>query len=146
MRQGLEVEINKRISVSVFDRFGRNHFMFLNQFDNTQKSLKKFEAQKLRHNLEDSLVSVEQKVEEKKKELALLSKFNRKKITEAENLWNHVEELKEDIESELDFFNSQNPDPTEDVQETESYGNRQVDQEATILQWRLDSLPKVPTD
>lgn len=145
VKQGLEVEINKRISVSVFDRFGKNNFMFLNQFDKTKKSLKNFETQKLRYNLEDSLITVDQEIQEKKKELLLLSRFNKKKISEAENLWDQAAELKEEIQSELDFLQSQTQSNTTNVQDTEFCGDEQ-DKEATIIQWKLDALPKVPTN
>lgn len=145
VKQGLEVEINKRISVSVFDRFGKNNFMFLNQFDKTKKSLKDFETQKLRNSLEDSLITVEREIQDKKKELVLLSRFNKKKISEAENLWDQAEELKEELQSELDFLQLQTQSKINNVSDAELYGEEQ-DKEATIIQWKLDALPKVPTN
>lgn len=147
VRNALEVEINKRISISILDRFGGKHCMFQRQFQNTKKSLENFEAQKHIYNLEDSICSVEKKLEEKKKELHILSRFNKKKINEAETLLEKVTELKEDIQSELEFI-SNHPQISEigHDEEAESCRDQEDDKEATIIQWRLDAIPQIPSN
>lgn len=147
VRNALEVEINKRISISILDRFGDKHYMFQRQFQDTKKSLENFEAQKHIYNLEDSICSVEKKLEEKKKELHILSRFNKKKINEAEILLEKVTELKEDIQSELEFINN-HPQISEigHDEEAESCRDQEADKEATIIQWRLDAIPQIPSN
>nr|CAC84330.1 hypothetical protein [Saimiriine gammaherpesvirus 2] len=134
-----ETEINKKASVSLFDRFGGKSCIFLHQLDHTKKSLIKHENLKRQKSIEGMLQAVDTSIQEKRKELSLLKNFNRHKLTAAEDLQDKILELKEDIHFEIESLNNGQPSS----QEEENSSETSVPD--TIMQWRIEALPRVPS-
>lgn len=135
----LEVEISRKTAVSLFDRFGKDNYVFIKQFEEAQKCNQKFMNEKKRRAVESTLALVEQKIEDKKRDLKILREFNRGDIAQAETIAEKVEELKEDILSDIDLLCKD-----DDAELEGESGVETENLEHTILQWRISGLPRVP--
>ncbi|AJG42960.1 hypothetical protein KM481_gp30 [Harp seal herpesvirus] len=137
--KSLEAEINKRASISLFDRFGERSPLFQKQFQDTQASVKNYQTIKQNSQIEGAIASINSTIETKYQEFSLLSKFNKNKIKEVETLCNTVTDLKEDFDFELQEFKHISEDGG---QEENTHGAEDVAD--TILSWKLQCLPSVP--
>ncbi|AAC95561.1 orf 35 [Ateline gammaherpesvirus 3] len=134
-----EAEINKKTSVSLFDRFGESNCLFLHQLDTTKKSLIKHENLKKQKSIEGMLQEVNLSIQEKKKELSLLKTFDRHKLSDTEDLQDKISELTEDLQFEIEALNH----GQSSSQEEESSSENTVT--GTIMRWRIEALPRVPS-
>lgn len=138
--KGLEADVNKKTSVTIFERFGGKSPLFKKQFEDTKLSLQRFNSVKQRDSIQSSLDLIDYTLESKSRELQLLSKFNKAKITKLEKLCEAVTELKEDFEFEIDNIKT-TEDDTDTRRDTES--DNITD---TIMEWKTDLLPSVPSN
>nr|BEG23106.1 homolog of EHV2 ORF35 tegument protein UL14 [Macronycteris gammaherpesvirus 1] len=139
--KGLEAEINKKASVSIFDRFGSKNPLFKKQFGDTQRSLRQYTSAQSSSNIENSLKLIDQTLENKSKELHLLSQFNKSKLSKVEKICEAVTELKEDFDFELETLGSIDL-PENDTTTGGNYECNSVTD--TIMEWKTDLLPQVP--
>nr|AIA82780.1 hypothetical protein [Bovine gammaherpesvirus 4] len=132
-------EVNKKTSVSLFDRFGEHSDIFLQQFEVTQKNLQ--DCNQLRQSTKvDNIISfVESTIRSQEKQLETLLKFDKKKLERAEALTNRVSDLSEDIQAELSFLTSEGGDGN-----NISHGSEDDTTRDTIMHWRLGTIPDVP--
>ncbi|AMA67391.1 tegument protein UL14 [Vespertilionid gammaherpesvirus 1] len=135
--KGLEAEVNKRAAISIFDRFGGKNPLFTKQFEDTKISVNKYKTSKQKNQIETSLKFVEQTLENKTKELSLLSSFNKKKISKIEKICETVSELKDEFEFEMQTLHPEEEEPEHGQPELETITN-------TIMEWRTENLPNIP--
>ncbi|BBB06484.1 hypothetical protein [Rhinolophus gammaherpesvirus 1] len=136
--RGLEADVNKKTSVSIFDRFGGKSPLFKKQFEDTKLSLKRYNSVKQRSGIQSSLNLLDDTLESKSRELHLLSSFNKSKITRLEKICEAVTELREDFDFEIDNLKTVEDEPT-------TRGDSEPDDIAdTIMEWKTDMLPSVP--
>ncbi|AIU39560.1 tegument protein UL14 [Equid gammaherpesvirus 5] len=137
--RGLEAEVNKRTSVSLFDRFGPASPIFKKQYGDTRLSVKTFNSCSQRERVRASLEFVQQTLECKVQERRLLKRLDRRVVAEAEKLCEAVTELREDFEFDLENL--------EGAQDDAGAGNAVYDDVAdTITEWRAETLPSVPAE
>lgn len=138
----LEVELNKKASVSLFDRFGKDNLLFCQQFEDTQKSEQALHAARRRSAFETTLTSLQTRVSARQAELKVLKKFDRKELDRAADLADQVRELEEDLLTDLEVLDTCEPPSYGNLHETDSGGCCPT--EDTILAWRVAGLPRAP--
>lgn len=141
LSEGLQAEVNKRTSVSIFERFGKHSPLFQKQFDDTRRSIRSYNKHVERIVIEEKLRSVDDIVTAKSRELQLLSKYDTSKINQIENLCDRVTELKEDLDIELDILQQR---VTDDSRNEETETGRDDGITDTIMAWKIQTLPRIP--
>ncbi|ALE14747.1 ORF35 [Felid gammaherpesvirus 1] len=132
----LEAEINKKTSISTFDRFGEKSVLFQKQFQDTKTSIKGYKTLKQKLNVESAIETINNTAESTYQEYLLLSHYNLKKVREVEKLCDKVRDLKEDFDFELQDLIHRD-DGQENTHEDEDVTD-------TILSWKLQGLPDAP--
>ncbi|QDQ69243.1 tegument UL14 [Colobine gammaherpesvirus 1] len=135
IKSALVAEVQRKTTVSVFDRFGSGSAIFEKQFLDAQEAGRVHEALQRETRILDLAREVRDKVEATKRERSALG--NPKNLPSADQidaLRDHVAELKEQVLARVDAleeYGGDRPgDTTEEVQDT-------------VLNWRLGRLPPV---
>lgn len=133
----LRADVNKRVAVSTYDRFGPNNPVFLTNFEQTKQLEGELKSYRRRLRLKNSLDSVNQIIANKRAEQAILSKLDRKKLNAIEELCQRVNELKDDIEVDL---NTVLLEGSEESDGGDVCGPEQLD--SIVNEWRVENLPQ----
>lgn len=138
--KSLAARIHKRAAVLSFDRFGGSSPVFLQQLDKGKKASEQYEEILKRKHFENLVRGLDETLTKKKEEAGyLLSIRNQKKIESAEQIFEKVRELKEDLNFEIQQANISATD--EDPTAAEDHGMDAESIRDTIVSWRLDGLP-----
>ncbi|AIA62071.1 orf35 [Alcelaphine gammaherpesvirus 2] len=140
IRLDIELAVQRRVAVSVGDRFGTHSAVFKRQFEEANSvSHQARQAERLRA-LKNKVTCLTTEIENKTKEVQSLLRFDPKKVDILEELTDRVEELEGDVSFEVDRVQT--------FQER-CHGGQQNDLsvcdgelEDTLIQWRLDQAPR----
>ncbi|AAD21362.1 unknown [Macaca mulatta rhadinovirus 17577] len=134
IKSELESEINKKLSISVFDRFGADSAVFNAQYKGTRESLRSYNSLKKKDDLATVVGTLETSLREKQSELGLLKGFNRKKIEEFDAVADAVRDLKDELYGELEILGTL---------DNESVPVEEESPKDDIIRWKLERLPRV---
>ncbi|AJE29678.1 ORF35 [macacine gammaherpesvirus 12] len=134
IKSELESEINKKLSISVFDRFGADSAVFSAQYKGTRESLRSYTNLKKKDDLATVVGTLETSLREKQSELEILKAFNRKKIAEFDTVADAVRDLKDELYGELEVLGTL---------EDESLPVEEESPKDDIIRWKLERLPRV---
>lgn len=132
----LRTDVNKRVAVSIYDRFGPSHPLFLTNLEKTKQLQGELKSHHRRLRLRASLESVDRIIADKRAEKSLLSRLDRRKLNAIEELCHRVNELKDDLEVDL---NSVLSEATEGDDGADACGPEHLD--SLVNEWRVENLP-----
>lgn len=140
--KALGAAIQKQAAVALFDRFGEDNQIFLQQFEKGKEAQRELEQCLESSRLERLIKKTRQLAQTKKSEFRLVKEYMIKKEAErVAELCESVRELKEDLEFDLQQALSAaegEPIDSNGVERGSNVGLRD-----DILAWRLDTLPRV---
>lgn len=137
----LEVDLNKQAAVSLFDRFGKDNFLFRRQFEDTQRGNRALQTLQRRSALRTTLTSVKDRLDSKREDLKVLQAFDRKQLDLVADLTDRVGDLQEDLLTELEVLDQGDPCDDGGLPAPSPEDGQAED---TILAWRVAGLPRAP--
>lgn len=144
IKAAIEADINKRASLSLFDRFGQESSVFQLQFQAAKQCIKKAKACQERQQAHETFISVDNILKAKKQELALLKQFDKGKLSQIEQILDDVSDLKEEICSDIDQLESRLEDGNVLTREPRGSNDPDGDVCEQLTEWRLQTLPPIP--
>ncbi|AAO12376.1 unknown [Porcine lymphotropic herpesvirus 2] len=137
--KNLEIAVNKQVSVSAADRFGKGNSLFRAQFQFTTNLIRNQQKRDHERSLQMKLCSLESQIRQKQSEIATLSSIDLKKIVHLEKLTDRADELRDTLEFELERQAIEENGGARD-----ELSGLQPDIDNIIVDWRLERLPKCP--
>ncbi|UNP64486.1 hypothetical protein [Saguinine gammaherpesvirus 1] len=144
----ISAKINKRASVSLFDRFGKDSTIFLKQYEEAQRSMSHLTEIQKQNKITANISNIDRIIKEKSQQLSLLSTYNKDKIYTLQELSDQVSDLTEELRSDIESCVEEEGDggsggPYADGGRDGS-GLSEEQLSTTIVQWRLETCP-LPT-
>ncbi|AAO12338.1 hypothetical protein KM546_gp31 [Porcine lymphotropic herpesvirus 3] len=133
--KNLEIAVNKQVTVSTCDRFGKDNSLFKAQFQFTTDLIKAQQHRESESHFQKKVAGLDSRIKQKQSEISSLSSVDLRKFSYLEKLTERVEELKDILEVEL-------PD---DGGIQDELSGVQSDVDNVILNWRLEAMPRCPT-
>lgn len=144
----LSANINKKTSVSLFDRFGKNSTIFLKQYDEAQRSMSQLTEIQKQNKITTNISDIDRIIKEKSQQLSLLSTYNKDKIFTLQELSDQVSDLTEELRADIESCIEDGADGgtagcyADGGRDGSSFSEKQLS--STIVQWRIESCP-LPT-
>lgn len=139
--KALGAAVQKRAAVALFDRFGADSQIFLQQFEKGKEAERELDQCLETERVERLLRKTRQLAQAKKREFHLVKEYRiRKEAERVAELCESVRELKEDLEFDLQqALTAAEGDPVDE----DGVGSSRTRLRDDILAWRLDALPSV---
>lgn len=149
--KSLEVEINKRTTISLYDRFGPDKCICRTQNYQTLQSIRRFNELQRRRRITTGFDDLNDRLVSKRGELRTLTSLKRgRQVDELLDLNDRTRELRDELQSDLDLLaeDTRESDDAQGQEEEKGPWAEAIDgkiNQATIDQWRLDTLPRAST-
>lgn len=134
----LEAEVNRRVSVSLFDRFGPESVLFETQFSRTRLSERSVAEERRRSATRNAIRAATARLADHRQELHELRGFDKRAASRALSLADQVRELRDEVLDEIQTL--------EDSAEGDYIPiNHGESTEDAVLTWRLANAPRAST-
>lgn len=141
IKQCIETEVNKRVSLSIYSKFGGQHCIFKQQYQTTLDSIEKQGDLKRELEIDSQLLNLNRSIKSQRRRLYQLKKIDHKKLAILEDLRDQVLELEEELLADSATQGSQ--ENQHGGKDTGCYCKTNEDTEYDILQWKLETAPRV---
>lgn len=142
IRLDIELAVQRRVAVSVGDRFGTQSALFRRQFDEANAVSHRVQQTERLRAIKNKVVYLTTEIENRTKEVESLIRFDPKKVDILEELTDKVEELEANVSFEVDRIQGY---------QERYHGGQQTslpdcngELETTLTQWRLEQAPRCP--
>ncbi|ABB22252.1 hypothetical protein OvHV-2gp32 [Ovine gammaherpesvirus 2] len=139
IRLDIELAVQKRVAVSVADRFGTHSSLFRQQFEQTNCLGRRARKVEQLQDIRNKVDSLHTEIANRSKEVEALLHFDPKKVDALEALSERVDELKTDLDFEVDRVQSLQDEQY--AAQSDTLPGRGRELEDTLLQWRLERAP-----